>query len=584
MPAKISLDFNNIKENLKTFLESQEEFTDYDFSGSGLNVLLDALAYSTHYMALTANMAVSEAFLDSAQIRKNVVARVKDLHYFPRQISSAIATIHLSITPDVDPEQPITVSKGIRLTTSIDNKSFTFVTNDDVQLTDSNITGTYEADILITQGVFRTQTFIKNSDTKQRFILNQNDVDASTNYFTVDVRLTAGTSETENYSRAESIGNIGKDSAVYYIQEAENGNVEIYFGDGVLGKQVVSNNAIDVTYLISKGKEANNASLFSLIDNIVDGTGTYNTSDFTINTVLAAAGGADEEDIDSIKFNAPLVNSTQDRAITIPDYRALLLNKYPAIESLNVWGGEENIPPQYGRVFISVKPNYGLTISPATKKDISASILDKYSSIGITPKIVDAEYTYINVTSLITYDDEKTTLKIGELITSISTGIVNYFSDSVSTFSTDFRFSKLTSYIDGVDPSIVGNITSINLSKKIRPSNEENITYNLQYNTSIIKGSVISSTWIDPDLSTIWQIKDDAQGRIFFYKNDIAYGNSIGLVDYDNGVIDLLSAVFSIQINEEVNIRTTPVNTDIKLRTNNIMLLGDNIIDVEKLV
>jgi len=261
--AEIDLDFDSIKDNIKTFLESQSEFSDYNFDGSGLNVLLDSLAYVTHYNALTSNLVMSEAFLDSAQIRKNVVARVKDINYFPRQISSAISTVNLSITPTVDPNGGlggiITVPKGTRFTSAVDSQTFTFVTTDDVQLDDLDTIGTYEADIVINQGVFRTQTFIKSGDPTQRFILDQDDVDANESYFSVDIRLTSGSTTTTNYTRASSLASITDESTVYYIQEAENGNVEIYFGDDNLGKAIAINNAIDITYLATKGKDANDA-------------------------------------------------------------------------------------------------------------------------------------------------------------------------------------------------------------------------------------------------------------------------------------------------------------------------------------
>lgn len=588
MTTEVDLDFNSIKANLKTYLESQAEFTDHNFEGSALNVLLDALAYATHYNAVTANMVMSEAFLDSAQIRKNVVARVKDINYFPRQISSALATINLSITPTIDPNTGsggiITVPKGTRFTSSVDSSSFTFVTTDDVQLDDLDVIGTYEADIIINQGVFRTQTFIKSSEHTQRFVLTQVDVDANESYFTVNIRLTEQTTAITNYARSTSIVGIDGDSEIYYIQEAENGNVEIYFGDGNLGKAIVDNNAIDVNYLVTKGKDANDASVFTLIDNVVDGP-TYNISDFTVTTIQQASGGSEEESIESIKFNAPLVNATQERAITIADYRSLLLNKYPAIESLNVWGGEDNIPPQYGKVFIAVKPIYGLTISPATKEDITDSILIRYSAIGITPEIIDAEYTYINVTTLVTYDDEKTILKIGEMTSSVISGINSYFTSSVSSFSTDFRFSKLTSFIDSIDGSIVGNNTSISLSKKITPISSASTNANLQYNAAINAGSVQSNIWYDPDVTTTtWEIRDDSIGKIHFYKDGILHGASIGLVDYENGIIDLIGAVFKTQTsNQEIIIQATPTDNNVQLATNNIMLLGNNVVTVEKL-
>lgn len=574
MPAKIELDFKKIKENLKSFLQDQEVFSDYNFEGSGFNVLLDALSYSTHYQAITANMAMSEAFLDSAQIRKNVVARVRDVNYFPRQISSAIATVRLDVSASSG-DTNFTVARGTRFISSIDGFSYTFVTTDDINMIEDGTTGNYSVDIVVSQGVFRTQTFIHTGDPTQRYILSQKDVDATENYFTVKVRFS---NSTELFLRSTSLSNIVSDTPVYYIQEAENSNVEIYFGDGILGKPVVVNDEIDVSYLATKGKLANGANLFSLIDNI----NSINATEFTVTTVSVASGGSDQESIESIKFNGPLVNTTQERAITINDYRTLVLNKYPAIQSLNVWGGEENIPPQYGRVFIAIKPTYGLTISPATKTDISNTVLNKFSAIGITPEIIDAEYTYINVTSLVTYDDDRTILKIGELTTKINNDIVTYFDDIVSNFNTDFRFSKLTTFIDNISSSINGNVTSISLTKKFTPISGQSTSLSLSYNSELNKGSITSNIWTDTN-GNLWEIKDDSLGNLFLYRDGIIYGNNIGQIDYTNGVIKITNGVFLTPSNDqEISVEATPTITNIKLITNNILLLGTKNIIVEK--
>lgn len=577
--ANISTDFVQIKKDLKTFLAAQDELQDFDFEGSGLNVLLDSLAYATTYQSLTANLAISEAFINTAQIRRNIVARVKEINYFPRQIASAVASLDLTITPTIDPNAPIVVPRGTRFSSNVDGESFTFVTTDDLTLLDTVTAGTYTANININQGVFRSQKFTRSSDVAQRFILAQSDIDPIESFFTVTVRTTALSGTIVGYTRTSSVVGVDGDSTVYYIQESDNGNVEIYFGDGVLGKELVTNNSITVTYLATKGKLANSASVFSLVDNI----SSYSKSLFTISNVIAASGGADEETIEEIKFNAPLVNTTQERAITVNDYRALILNKFPAIESLNVWGGEDNIPPQYGKVFIALKPNYGLTISPATKAEIKSSILDRYSAIGITPDIVDAEYTYINVTSLVTYNDDKTSLKIGEMNTKITDGIVAYFSNSISSFNTDFRFSKLTSYIDGIDISIVGNSTTITIAKKFTPVTGVKTTANLQFNASLIPGSIQSNVWTDVGGDT-WEVRDDSTGKVYFYKNDVINGESIGQVDYIGGVIDIQGAIFYTQTNaQEITIYANPVSNDITMNSKNIMLLNDNDITVEKL-
>lgn len=579
MTAEVDLDFDSIKTNIKTYLESQSEFSDYRFDGAAMNVLVDALAYATHYNALIANMSISEAFLDSAQIRKNVVARVKDLNYFPKQISSAIASLTLTITPTVDPGVPIPIPKGSRFTTSINSESFTFVTTDDVQMVDDVTAGTYVANFAITQGVYRSQKFIKTNDPTQRFVLSQENVDATEAYFSVDVKPTDASSTSTNYTRATSLIGVDDTSEIYYIQESETGTVEIYFGDDVLGKALVNDNAVIVTYIASRGKAANNASVFTLVDNI----GSYSKTEFTISNVTEASGGADEETIESIRYNAPLVNSAQDRAVTTKDYEALLRNRYPAIESLNVWGGEDNVPPQYGKVYIAVKPNYGLTISPATKADITNTILDRYSFIGITPEIVDAEYTYIDVTSTVTYDDDRTILKIGELNTSITSGITTYFTDSITEFSKDFRFSKLTSFIDGIDASIIGNNTTINLSKKFTAQTSVPLTSTLQYSTGIEAGTIASNVWIDGSSDT-WQIKDDGSGLVHLYKNGSLTGTSIGTVDYSNGIVYLTNVTYTVDGSQAINLQAEPTLTDFKMTTNKILILGTTDITVEKAI
>lgn len=589
MAKQLDLDYESIKANLKTHFESQAEFTDYDFDGSALSVLIDALAYATHYNALIANFAHSETFLDSAQIRKNVISRAKELNYFPRQVSAAKATVTLTITPDVNPNESIVIQKGTKFTSVIDGETYTFVTTDTAYLNETApSSGIYTGSVDITQGVYQTQSFVRDINIpNQRFIMNQDDIDVKEDYFDVSVESYNGSGDFTFYTRTNSIVDIDGESTVYFIQEAENGNVEIYFGDGVLGKKLQNKNFIKVEYLATKGRAANGCSQFSIIESVTGPKGaTYQPSDFNVDTTNKATGGDDEESLDSIRFNAPLFNSAQERAVTSGDYKSLLMNKFPAIESVNVWGGEDNEPPIYGAVLVAIKPNYGLALTDRDKLTIQEEIFKKYAVIGITPSIVDPEYTYIDINTKVTYDDEKTIYKIGEVENLINESLGDYFTiANISIFSTDFRFSKLVSYIDAIEPSIVGNITDLTFTKKNSIYNSTIFTKALNFNVGIEPGSLKTAVWTGSDSVTKFELKDDSNGKVFVYRDGVKEGDDgVGTINYETGSVLFTTFTPDCDSNSRLILTITPTVFDVITKANNVLIQGDVTVDVEQVI
>lgn len=568
----VNLDFKSIREDVKDFLRSQSEFTDFDFDGSAMTVLMDALAYATHLNALTANMVISEAYLDSSTIRRNTVSRSKELGYIPHSITSAIANIKLSITPSDSPAS-ILVTRGTKFTTTIDNETFTFITMSDYSLTDIG-GGVYETSFDIVQGVLREQSWIYDINSTDRFILDQGDVDSV--WLSVISKPNIGSTDITTWTESNNIISLSPDSTAFFVQEAETGNVEIYFGDDHLSKALSDGEVITLEYIASRGTEANASDNFELIEDI----GSYTQDQFTITTNTKALGGSDKETMDSMKLLAPKVYKTQNRMVIDDDYSSILLNKYGWIEAVNTWGGEENIPPQYGKVFISIKPNYGLTMSPATKTLIEKDILSKHNVIGITPQIVDPEYLYIRVTSEVVYDKTTTTLGAGSIKTLVEDTIVDYLSSAGHTFKNSVEYSKLVSVIDTADNSILNNDTDITVARKFTVTGGSTQSYEIAFTIPLLADGIISDTWIGSDTVTSYYIKDDPDdSKLYLYIDDIQQ-NAIGYMDYNIGTAYLNAFVPDVNINEEINLVASPVEQYVTVKGNNILLLDSSDITI----
>ena len=389
------LDFDQIKQNLKNFLKQQEEYTDYDFEGSGLSTLLDVLAYNTHYNAMNAHYSLNEAFLDSAQIRGNVVTRAKLLGYTPRSVLSARARVQ--ITVDISGEDQatkdnttsLTLPRGTKLKAEVGNDKFEFVVLDNHSVDVIANTHTFVFNnIEIAEGTYKTLLYrVDNDIENQKFQLSDKDADTST--LRVRVQENEQSTSYQVYTKFETLLTVDSASQVYYLQENPNGFYEVYFGDGVTGKKPVNDNIITVDYVYTHGEDANGASTFNHADTIV---GLTTESSVTTTTVSNASGGTIPESIDSIRFNAPLTFTSQGRAVTSEDYKSIILKSFSNISSISTWGGEDNDPVDFGSVYVAIKPLTAQTLSDSEKLSIKETVLKGKNVVSITPEIVDPNF------------------------------------------------------------------------------------------------------------------------------------------------------------------------------------------------
>ena len=460
-------DFFAIKSSLKNFLKSQSTFADYDFEGSTLSQLIDLLSYNTHYLSFYMNMIANESFLDSASLRDSVVSHAKMLGYTPYSIRSSKARIDLSFTlasnPGVASISSLTLPKFTKFASSaVDGVNYIFTNLDEVTVTKSNNAFTF-SDVDIYEGNPVTQVFAYSEQLNplQEFKLLDKDIDTSTievivQNSTLDLTQQAFTLATDSTA-------LTSNSNVYFIDEITNGNYKIYFGSGILGKKLVDGNVVVISYIISKGAAANKATAFRLLDSV----GGLTEGAIVVDQV--AAGGAAAESIETIKALAPKTYASNGRAVTKNDYIALIQQRYPSFEAVNVWGGEENDPPVYGKVFISAKPSAGYEISRTEKDYILNNIINPISILTVTPEFVDPDFNYLNLNVRVTYDPTATTLTPGELSSLVRTRINNYANTYLDQFNSYFKISRLMHEVDMAHPSIVSNDVDVKIEKRVTP-------------------------------------------------------------------------------------------------------------------
>ncbi len=486
------LDFDGIKDNLKTFLSQQDEFTDYDFEGSGMNVLLDVLAYNTHYLGYNANMLANEMYLDSADQRSSVVSLAKQVGYTPKSASSSKATIDVLVNNGSGAS--ITMSRGTKFTTTVDGTNYSFVNNADVSV--SPIDGVYKfSNLDIYEGTYLNYKYTANtSDTDQRFIIPNDFVDTTT--LTVKVQESSSDSTTNTYKLSTGITGIDSTSKVYFLQEVENGRYEVYFGDGVLGQGIADGNIVILDYITCNLDEPNGASSFTLSGTV----GGF--ANVTITTLNNASNGSSPETIKSIKYNAPRDYSAQDRAVTSDDYKVLVKSLYANAQSVQVYGGEDAAVPDYGKVYISIKAKSGSNLTEVTKTSLVQS-LKSFAVASVTPVIIDPETTFITLTTTFKYDSSLTTKDISTLQTNVINSISSYNTDTLENFTGMFRYSAVGQVIDGADTSILSNITKIKMYKYITPTLNSGLKYTLSFNNAFYNphsghnasaGGIVSST------------------------------------------------------------------------------------------
>jgi hypothetical protein len=478
------LDFDQIKQNLKSYLQQQNTFQDYDFEGSGLSVLLDILAYNTHYNSYYLNMVANESFLDTAILRDSVVSHAKTLGYTPYSTTAAMATINVTVesgntTPDI-----ITLARGFSFSSNlIDETSYNFTLLNDAVATKSG-TAFYFDNLQIYEGALNTYqfTYNQNSNPKSTFILPNSNIDTST--IKVTVTPNSGNTFTEVYNLATDILDVTVDSSVFFLQEDRNGNYKIYFSDGTIGKALEDGAVITVSYLVSNGTAGNKASDF------VPNATINGLTQIVITTNNAAAGGSSRETIDEIKFSAASQFSSQNRLVTFKDYESYIKKNYPNVDSLSVWGGEDEVPPSYGKVYIALKPKTNYYISETEKQRIIDEIIKPKAIVAVSSEIRDAKYLYLLVKNTVKYDKSKTVSSTNAIKSSIRNAIINYSNTYLNKFNSTFILSKLQETIDGVDTNtIAGSETILRLEKRFELKLGQSTTYDIDYNALLHRGT-----------------------------------------------------------------------------------------------
>jgi hypothetical protein len=478
------LDFDTIKTNLKVFLNQQEEFSDYDFEGSALSVLIDLLAYNTHYNAYYLNMIANESFLDTALLRDSVVSHAKSLGYIPASRKASVAKIKIIIeTDDVTPEL-LTIPRGTKFTSEIiGDFTYTFTTVQNYTVAKRGTQFIFE-EVEIYEGTLNTITFTQNFSTnpRQTFVLPGENIDTRT--IKISVKPDQSTSSFEIYDLSTNIVDLNSTSPAYYLQEGRSSSYEIYFGDGFISKKLTEGAVITATYLLTSGVEANKAAKFLNIFNI----GGFNNIE--IQTIIPSYGGSERETVDSIKFSAPQSYSTQNRLVTVKDYAAFLKTSYPGIQSVSVWGGEDQIPVVYNKVFISIKMKDGFFLSETEKSRILNEIIKPKALVTTSAEIIEPEYLYLNVVGKVNYDSTKTNLSSVDLRNQVRNSIVSYNNLNLETFNSRYVQSRLQDDIDNSDFSIIGSVIETKVQKRISVSINQLKRYTVDFGVELRRGAL----------------------------------------------------------------------------------------------
>jgi len=480
------LDFDSIKENLKDYLRNQSEFSDYDFEGSSLNVLLDILAYNTHYNAYYLNMVSNEAFLDTAILRDSIVSHAKLLSYVPRSVTASKAVIDLTVqtansTPDI-----LTLPRGFSFDSNpIDNTVYNFVLLDEVSAVKTGQDYVFfNLDIFEGDLISYNYTFNESSNPKGIFSIPNDNVDTATIVVTVQDSSTNLSSSI--FTIVTDVTTIDGTAEVYFLQEGKNGNYEIYFGNGNVGKKINDGSIINISYLVTSGSLANKAANFVISSSL----GPINS--YSIDTVTSSSGGDVSETSESIKRNAIAQHSFQNRLVTTKDYEFYILRNYPPAESISVWGGEEEVPPIYGKVFISIKPKDNYFISETEKQRIINELISPRNVVTASVEIRDPDYLYLKLENKVVYNARKTSLNESQLKNSIRNAIINYKNTNLKSFASTFVLSKVQDEIDLVDlNAIIGSETILRIEKRIEVELEKNRSYQVKFNTPLKRGSLL---------------------------------------------------------------------------------------------
>ena len=572
----VNLDFDQIKVSIRDYLKANTNFTDYDFEGSNLSIIIDALAYNTYTTAYNTNMAANECFLDSATLRENVVSLARNIGYVPRSRRSARAKISFVVSGLTD-TSTLTLNAGVVCNGSGTNTNYIFCIPEDITIPVVNGIGQF-SNIEIYEGNFVTQDFtVDTSLFNQRYILDNSFIDTST--IKVKVKPSSSSTSTVTYKQIDNIIGITSTSSSYLLQEIEDERYELIFGDNVIGRKLLNDNFVNVSYITTDGKDGNGASEFSFVGNITnqDGASINPALIGLVTTDEKSRDGDEIESISSIKYYAPRIYSSQYRAVTSSDYESVLAYIYPNVESVTAYGGEELNPPRFGKVFISVKPRNGDFLSDQTKRDLIQK-LKSYAVAGIVPEFIDLKYLYVELQTSAYYNpnlnDDPENLK-----TSISNALTQYSrSIDVNKFGGRFKYSKAVSLIDTVDSSITSNITRVlirrNLISEIGKFAQYEVCFGNMFHVQEKSYNVVSTGFTIRGVAGTVYLADESinrdKGRIFFFTyteggTPTVIKKNAGTVDYMHGevLIDTVNITSTVIANDVIEIQAIPHSNDI---------------------
>ena len=573
------LDFDTVKSNFKTFLSQQNSFTDYNFEGSGMSVLMDLLAYNTHYLAFHANMLANEMFIDTALTRSASVSHAKALGYMPSSTKASYATVDVTVTGVPISQKTLVMEAGTIFTTSVNDVSYNFVTVGDHTATSDNGTFVFSG-VTIYEGTRIRFTYtVNSSNLEQQFIIPSASADTTT--LVVSVQASSSDITTEVYTLNTDYATLDSTSLKYFLQEVEDGQYEVYFGDGVTGKKPIDGNIVILDYVVTNGSLADGASAFTPASTV----GGY--SNVTALVTASAAGGGEAETVDSIKFNAPLKYATQGRAVTPDDYKAIVPSVYTNIKSIQCWGGEDNDPPIYGKVYIAIRPNTGTSLTTTTKNSISTS-LKKYNVASIVPEIVDPEILYLVLGVTVKYNSTMTEKAKSDIKALVETTVSTFNTNNLQKFDSVFRHSNLVREIDETDSSILSSTATVKLKRIITPTLNAITKYTIAFNNAAYHPAaswaqtVVESTGFYLSGNTNEQfIDDDGNGNVrTFYllggTTKTVTNAQAGTINYNTGEV----VMTSFNITSVTNANGT-IDVTIKPDSNDVIPVRQQVIEID---
>jgi hypothetical protein len=567
------LDYNLIRENLKTFLRGQDQFTDYDFEGSALSTLIDVLAYNTHYNALYTNLAVNEMFLDSASKRSSVLSIANNYGYTPMSSRTSKAILNVSVV-ETNATAPIKyIPKNSSFSASIEGVTYSFYTLQDYTAQRNGNTYTFN-NVEVFEGTPLYQLYVC-TEAAQKFVIPNANIDIST--LNITVQETSEKPSYEKYVLAQDIIELTNESLVYFVKELEDSTYEISFGSSGLGKPINIGNIVTVQYLITNKDLANGAKVFTYTGSGLGGT-------LTAIPTGSSFGGKDSESVEEIRYNVSQSFFDQNRAVTPGDYTALIKRYYSNLDSINVWGGEYNDPVQYGKVYISIKPTNGPYLTPPEKAYIANTILKSKNVVSITPVLVDPAYLNLHVETNVYYDKNKTTRSIDEIKTAVYNNIAKYTQDNLRKYDGIFRMSKFSSAIDNTDQSILSNITTFKIHVEVEPKYDIAAQYKLNlvnpiYNELVPEESFVTTGFYIDNSDTVYYMDDDGISNIRLYSvvqesgEKLVKNPSIGTIDYDKGLV----VINGLKI---TNLVDANFNFIIKTQSYDVISIRNQIVDI----